>query len=84
MYADYVELLSMNVKLKMFCILCICIILCDTSKASQNLTFILKRSLILSSDFVVATEIVYALPVRLIFFLLICPGVSEPHLHFIF
>ena len=23
----------------MFCILCLCIILCDTSKASENLTF---------------------------------------------
>ena len=29
---------------KMFCILCLCIILCDTSKASENLTFVLKRS----------------------------------------
>ena len=40
----------MNVK--MFCILCLCIILCDTSKASENLTFVLKQSLILSSAFV--------------------------------
>ena len=39
----------MNIYLKMFCILCIC----DTSKASENLTFVLKQSLILSSDFVV-------------------------------
>ena len=38
--------------LKMFCILCLilyfliilCIILCDTSKASENLTFVLKQS----------------------------------------
>ena len=37
----------------MFCILCLCIILCDTSKASENLTFVLKQSLILSSVFVV-------------------------------
>ena len=29
---------SMNVNLKMFCILCLCIILCNTSKASENLT----------------------------------------------
>ena len=43
----------MNVNIKMFCILCLCIILCDTSKASENLTFILKQSLILSSVFVV-------------------------------
>ena len=39
--------------LKTFCILCLCIILCDTSKASENLTFVLKQSLILSSVFVV-------------------------------
>ena len=45
----------------MVCILCLilyrliilCIILCDTSKASENLTFVLKQSLILSSAFVV-------------------------------
>ena len=49
---DYVEVFSMNVNLKMFCILCLCIILCDTSKASENLTFVLKQSLILSSVFV--------------------------------
>ena len=36
----------------MFCILCLCIILCDTSKASENLNFALKQSLILSSVFV--------------------------------
>ena len=29
--------------------LCLCIILCDTRKASENLTFIVKESLILSS-----------------------------------
>ena len=34
---------------KVSCILCLCIILFDTSKASENLTFILKQSLILSS-----------------------------------
>ena len=34
---------------KVFYILCLCIILFDTSKASENLTFILKQSLILSS-----------------------------------
>ena len=28
----------------MFCILCLCIILCDISKASENLTFVLKQS----------------------------------------
>ena len=33
----------------LFCILCLCIILYDTSKASKNLTFILKQSLILPS-----------------------------------
>ena len=53
MYTDLcVKLFSMNVNLKMFCILCLCIILCDTSKASENLTFVLKQSLILSSVFV--------------------------------
>ena len=31
--ADYIELFSTNVNLKMLCILCLCIILCDTSKA---------------------------------------------------
>ena len=52
---DYVELFSVkvNLNLKVFCILCLCIILCDTSKASENLTFILKQSLILSSVVVV-------------------------------
>ena len=45
-----------KIKIKVFCILCLCIILCrDTSKASENLTFVLKRSLILSSVFVVIT-----------------------------
>ena len=33
---------------RVFCILCFCTILFDTSKASVNLTFILKQSLILS------------------------------------
>ena len=33
---------------KMFCILCLCIILYDTSKAPENLTFVLKQSPILS------------------------------------
>ena len=37
----------------MFYILCLCIILCDTSKASENPSFALKQSLILSSVFVV-------------------------------
>ena len=32
-----------------FCILCLCIILCDARKVSENLTFILKQSLILWS-----------------------------------
>ena len=49
---DYVDQFSMNMNLKMFCILClilycliiVCIILCDTSKASENLTFVLKQS----------------------------------------
>ena len=50
---DYVELFSVKVNLKVFCILCLCIILCDTSKASENLTFILKQSLIRSSVVVV-------------------------------
>ena len=48
---NYVELFSMNVK--MLYILCLCIILCDASKASENLTFVLKQSLILSSAFLV-------------------------------
>ena len=43
----------MNANLKMLCILCFCIILCETSKASENRTFVLRQSLILSSDFVV-------------------------------
>ena len=34
---------------KVFCILCRCIILSHASKASEDLTFILKQSLILSS-----------------------------------
>ena len=42
MWRLYVKLFSMNVKV--FCILCLCIVLCDTSKASENLTFILKQS----------------------------------------
>ena len=33
----------------MFCILCLCILLCDTSKASENLTFLLKQSLVLGA-----------------------------------
>ena len=49
---DYVELFSMNVNLKVFCILCLCIILCDTSKASENLTFILKQSRVFLSLFI--------------------------------
>ena len=51
--ADYIELFSMNVNLKMFCILCLCIILCDTSKTWENLTFVLKQSLIQLNVFVV-------------------------------
>ena len=46
---DYVELFSVKVNLKVFCILCLRIILCDTSTGSENLTFILKQSLILLS-----------------------------------
>ena len=44
---DYVELFSVKMNLKVFCILYL--ILCDTSKASENMTFIFKQSLILSS-----------------------------------
>ena len=51
-YVQNVDQFSMNMNLKMFCILCLilscliilCIILCDTSKASENLTFVLKQS----------------------------------------
>ena len=43
---DYVELFSMNVNFKMFCIFCLCIILCDTSKVSENLTLILSSVLV--------------------------------------
>ena len=43
----------MNLNLSMFCILCLCIILCATRKASENLTFVLKQSRILSSVFAV-------------------------------
>ena len=35
-----------------FCILCFCIIVCDTRKESANLTFILEQGLILSSLYV--------------------------------
>ena len=41
---DYVELFSMNVNLKVFCIPSLCIILCDTSKASENLTYFETKS----------------------------------------
>ena len=47
---DYVELFSMNVNINMFCILCLCIILCDKSKASENLTCF-ETCLILSNVF---------------------------------
>ena len=50
---DYFELFSsVNVNLKMLCILCLlilCIILCSTSKTPENLTFVLKQSRIFSS-----------------------------------
>ena len=60
MYTDLcVKLLSMNVNLNMFCILCLCIILCDTSKASENLTFVLKQSLILSSVLLSSLSVVW-------------------------
>ena len=49
---DYVELFSIY-ECELKGVLHSCIILCDTSKASENLTFVLKQSLILSSDFVV-------------------------------
>ena len=60
-YVQNVDQFSMSMNLKMFCRLCLilycliilCIILCDTSKASENLTFVLKQSLILSSVFAV-------------------------------
>ena len=41
-----------------FFILCLCIIFCDTRKASENLTFILKQSIILSSVCVIVTRTV--------------------------
>ena len=50
---DYVELFSVKVNLKVFCILCLYIILCDTSEVSENLTLILKDSLILSTVVVI-------------------------------
>ena len=37
----------------LYCLIILFIIICDTSKASENLTFVLKQSLILSSGFVV-------------------------------
>ena len=49
--SDYVGLFSMNANLRMFCILCLCLIRFDTRKASENLTF--KPGVILSSVFVV-------------------------------
>ena len=48
---DYVELFSIY-ECELKDVLHSCIILCDTSKASENLTFVLKQGLILSSDFV--------------------------------
>ena len=52
MYAQNVNQFSMNMNSKMFCInrlilyclIILCIILCHTSKASENLTFALKQS----------------------------------------
>ena len=38
------------------CILCLCIILCDTSKAQKICFFVLKQSLILSSVWVIVTR----------------------------
>ena len=51
-YVQNVDQFCMNMNLKMFCRLCLilycliilCIIPCDTSKASENLTFLLKQS----------------------------------------
>ena len=50
---DYVGLFSRKVNLKVFCIRCLFIILCDTSTASENLTYILKQSAILSSVIII-------------------------------
>ena len=41
------------------CLIILSIILCDTSKASENLTFVLKQSLILSSVFVVINTVAW-------------------------
>ena len=68
-YVQNVDQFSMNMKLKMFCRLCLilycliilCIILCDTSKASENLTFLLKQSLILSSILLSSLSVVWVL-----------------------
>ena len=46
---DHVEMFSIKVNLKVFCPVCLCIILCDSSKASENLTLISKEIVILSS-----------------------------------
>ena len=43
---DYVGLFSRKVNLKVFCIRCLFLFLCDTSTASENLTYILKQSAI--------------------------------------
>ena len=50
--AEFVSSSKSNNILEYFCILCLCIILRNTSKASEKLTFILimKQILILLSD----------------------------------
>ena len=46
----------------MFCILCLCIILCNTSKASENQTFVLK--VFLSSVFILSSLSVVCMKIK--------------------
>ena len=66
-YVQNVDQFSMNMKLKMFCRLCLilycliilCIILCDTSKASENLTFVLKHAISRQENILTSFRLVF-------------------------
>ena len=61
----YMELFSMKVNLKVLCILLLCIILADTSKASENLTFLWnQRFTLLCICVVVATFWLSAMKIK--------------------
>ena len=59
MYTDYVAGLAWMWTEICYCILCLSIILFDTSKASGNLTFVLKQSLILSNVLLSSLSVVW-------------------------